>query len=99
MKQKQIDVYIMLPGEAPYKARIDNTLEALQEIVGGYIEIVSFPKDLIVVCNEEGRLRGLPETCDVCGVDFCGPVIFAGADGEEITDCPVHMEPLIEELN
>ena len=99
MKQKQIDVYIMLPGEAPYKARIDNTLEALQEIVGGYIEVVSFPADLVVICNEEGRLKGMEPTCDVCGVDFCGPVIFAGADGEEITDCPVHMEPLIEELN
>lgn len=37
----------------------DYTLEELQEIVGGYIEIVPFGMNLLVV-NEEGKLLGLP---------------------------------------
>lgn len=94
---KQIEVYIMLPGDYPYKTRIDNTLEALQEIVGGYIETVSFPANLVVICNEEGRLKGLEPTCTVCGVDFCGPVIFAGVDGDDLADCPIRVEPLLQE--
>lgn len=38
------------------------TLEELQEVVGGYIEIVRSYQDLdeVLVVNEEGRLKGLP---------------------------------------
>jgi hypothetical protein len=40
---------------------IDNTLETLQEIVGGYIEIpflsqVFFENDIDIIINEEGKL-------------------------------------------
>jgi len=34
-------------------------LEQLSKIVGGYIEVVYIPGRLIV-CNEEGKLNGLP---------------------------------------
>lgn len=35
------------------------SLEELQNIVGGYIEIVRLPNDQIMVVNEEGHLLGL----------------------------------------
>jgi len=38
----------------------DFKLEELQEIVGGYIEVVWFPNDKIMVINEEGKLLNLP---------------------------------------
>jgi hypothetical protein len=38
----------------------DFSLEELQEIVGGYIEIVSLMDDEIMVINEEGKLIDLP---------------------------------------
>ncbi len=41
---------------------IENTLEALQEFVDGYIEVFYIGNDLLVVCNEEGKLRGLDIT-------------------------------------
>lgn len=41
---------------------IENELPALQQWVGGYIEIVPLAAELAVVCNEEGKLRGLPVT-------------------------------------
>lgn len=39
---------------------IPNTLQALQKVVGGYIEIAKVGDNLIAVCNEEGMLEGLP---------------------------------------
>lgn len=36
------------------------SLKELQEAVEGYIEIVRLENDLIMVVNEEGRLRNLP---------------------------------------
>lgn len=43
-------------------AEIDNSLEALQAAVGGYIEVVPLTSKLAVICNEEGKLIGLPVT-------------------------------------
>ena len=37
-------------------------LKQLQEIVGGYIEIIQLPKkEKLMVLNEEGKLEGLPQ--------------------------------------
>lgn len=37
----------------------DFSLEELQAVVGGYIEIVKFSDGHLLVCNEEGKLMGL----------------------------------------
>lgn len=46
---------------------IENTLEALQAAVGGYIEVVPLTARLCVICNEEGKLLGLPVTAALVG--------------------------------
>mgnify|MGYP002768631405 FL=1 len=74
------------PGRMPTVRNVSNDLRALQDIVGGYIETVTFTDDCCAICNEEGRLRGMAPNICFCGVDFVGPVIFVGADGEEFTD-------------
>lgn len=63
---------------------IENTLEAFQELVGGYIETFTFSTDTTLVINEEGRLLGLPVNMDFFGHRFFGPMIFVGYndDGE-----------------
>lgn len=38
----------------------DFTLEELQKIVGGYIEVVRLDDGAIMIINEEGKLHGLP---------------------------------------
>lgn len=65
---------------------LPNTLEALQQAVGGYIEVVPLTEQLCVICNEEGKLLGLPPVAamparrDV----LCGPLIICRTtqDGE-----------------
>lgn len=37
------------------------TLEYMQKVVGGYIEIVPLQDGRLLVCNEEGKIQGLPE--------------------------------------
>jgi hypothetical protein len=39
--------------------KTDWKLEELQKIVGGYIEVLTLDKRLIMIINEEGKLSGL----------------------------------------
>ena len=75
------------PGCAPELIDIDNTLETLQTEVGGYIETVSIA-DVVIICNEEGRLCGLPYNCRFVGVDFVGPILVVGRNKDEFCDVP-----------
>jgi len=61
MREDKIRIMVIAPAEDAYITEIDNTLEAEQEIVGGYIECISPFSDMDVdlVCNEEGKLLGL----------------------------------------
>ena len=84
----KISVAIKRPGMAPYRTNISNTLENLQRTVGGYIETVTLCDDLVVICNEEGRLKGLPYNCEICGVKFVGDIIICGVKEDEFADLP-----------
>lgn len=79
------------PGYAPEVIDIPNTLEALQEKVGGCIETVTFATGAAIICNEEGRLMGLPYNCNLLGVSFVGPILIVGIDGEEFAGLPEDM--------
>lgn len=60
--QEKIKVLVVEPMEIPRVQEIDNDLKAMQEIVGGLIEPVPLYEDpeVCLVCNEEGKLLGLP---------------------------------------
>lgn len=50
---------------------------------------MTIAEDCAIICNEEGRLLGMPHNCIVCGVDFVGPIVFVGVDGEEFSDLTI----------
>lgn len=81
-KDPEIICVIKDPGERSIVASIPNTLEALQTAVGGPIETVTIASDLVLICNEEGRLLDLPFHCTVCGIDFVGPILAVGVSGD-----------------
>lgn len=56
--EEKILVAVKKVDEAVDFVEIDNTLEAAQAIVGGYIEIVEVDDGLYMVCDEEGKLKG-----------------------------------------
>ena len=64
-------------GQPPVIEELDNTLEAMHDFVGGYIEVLPLTRDgLVLVCNEEGKInsskanRKLPHGGDVIFGDF-----------------------------
>lgn len=71
------------PGQNPRITEIENNLTALQEAVGGYIETVTLAKDCCIICNEEGRLQGLPYNLTFGGISFVGTILFVGVVGDE----------------
>lgn len=56
----------------------DVQLEEMQEIVGGYIEIVRLDEKTIMVVNEEGLVYNLPynaKASRLCGIPIVGDVL------------------------
>ena len=90
----KIRVIVKTPDQVIGKVqKIDNTLEALQEIVGGRIETVTVRNGtVVIICNEEGLLEGLPYNCEIEDNLFVGTIIAAGVDGEEFADLPIVRE-------
>lgn len=74
------------PGQEPQIIDVENSLEALQLEVDGWIETVTFAEDDCVICNEEGRIQGLPFNLELMGVLFFGTILIVGVDGENFTD-------------
>jgi len=77
---------------------IPNTLKALQEAVGGYIETVTLDNGVVLICNEEARLRDMPYNFTVRRMvhtflpvsnPIFGTVIACGAEGDEFADIPI----------
>lgn len=70
---------------------IENELKPMQEFVGGYIEVVTMPNGLVVVCDEEGSLKNYPHCADIdiaingktACYSFVGNIFICGTDGEE----------------
>ena len=55
-------IIIVEGGKKPYEAELEHNLESMRRCVGGDIEAVYEPggRDAALVCNDEGKLLGLP---------------------------------------
>ncbi len=81
--QEQLRVLKIEPGKAPEEVTMPNTQEAFQTAVGGDIEAVGLDSGVVLICNEEGKLMGLPANRQVGGDTIAGTFLIAGsADGE-----------------
>ena len=89
-ENKKIRILYKEVGKEPQIMFIDNTLEAKQKLVGGLIEVVPY-EDVLIICNEEGKLLNMPPNlvfeydyiagnCFVIGDDY------KNADFKSLTD-------------
>ena len=92
-------VLMVEPGKAPDRLELNPGLEAMQEAVGGLIQILyPFAEPVALVCNEEGKLLGLPANRalrDESGTVYdivCGTFFLCGAPPDSDT-----LEGLTEE--
>lgn len=77
------------PMQAAKPIQLPDTLKALQDAVGGYIEAVTpFDDPVVIICNEEGLVQNLPmnralytKNGEVSNV-ICGSFLVLGS-GEE----------------
>lgn len=97
---------IVEPGAPPNAAGIDHNLSSMQKIVGGLIQaIYPFEEEVALICNDEGKLMGLPpnrvlrhpETGEIYDV-VVGTFFLCAAPSdsdnfESLTDEQIHRYP------
>lgn len=103
---KKIKVLLVEPLKKVSVIDIDNTLEAQQKIVGGYIEHVSlYPDEAAIICNEEGKLLGMEpnrplfsegQMCDIIAGTFL--IVGAPADSDDYSSLPDELIKKYSEL-
>ena len=83
---------LKIEGCTVVPVNIENTLDALQAAVDGYIEAVTLvPGKAVMIVNEEGLLRGMPYNAFatlIAARNIVGPALIVGVDGDEFTDIP-----------
>ena len=84
----RIRVLVKEPGKLAEVREIENTLAAVQRIIGGHIEALRISEDIACYMHDEGKLIKLAPNLAVparsaSGFDIiCGPVMFFRSDGE-----------------
>ena len=60
-KVETISVLLIQSGKYPKSVEIEDSLEAMQAVVGGDIEeYMPFEDEVALICNDEGKVNGLP---------------------------------------
>jgi len=59
MNDNKIRVLLVNPGEVPKTIELENTLDAMQKTVEGYIEEIYISDDIALICNETGKINSL----------------------------------------
>lgn len=78
-------IIIKAPGEKPETVEYEQLqLKDMQEIVGGYIEVVNIGNNVVMVLNEEGKLEGLKPNIGIRGDVIVGTIFFCGTDEEDM---------------
>ena len=83
-----IKVLVKDPGKAPVITEVENTLEAFQELIGGNIEAVTKKDGLVMLVDEEGKIKGLPANFKDYRLEdmIVGRAIFVGDAGDDFCD-------------
>lgn len=78
------------PGRVPEIRDIDGSLETLQKLVGGNIEPITLNNGMVILCDEDGKLKGKEPNIYLERIKdtLVGNIIFLGEDGEEFADFP-----------
>jgi hypothetical protein len=97
MSEAKIKAIIKRPDERyGHSTYISKSLANLQRTVEGPIQTVSLGLSNVIICNEEGKLRGLPENFKIYRPYFhdtiVGTVIVVGVEEEDFTDVSVSFD-------
>lgn len=111
MNDEKISVLYVQAGKYPEVIEIEDNLESMQKLVGGYIEeYMPFEDEVAIVCNEEGKINGLQpnraiygemndgkkEVIDIVFGDFF--VCYAPVESEKFLSIPEDMKQKYSEM-
>ena len=82
MKENVLKVLKVKPHEHPEVYMLKNTLEAMQEAVGGYIDIIGLDGSVCILLNDEGKLIGLEGNRRIGSDIIVGDFFVCGSDEE-----------------
>lgn len=100
-QSNKISVLLVQPEKRPKLVEIGSSLEDMQAVVGGDIEeYMPFEDDVAIICNEEGKMNGLPlnravyneqthEMLDIVAGDFF--ITYAPIESEKFLSLPKEM--------
>ena len=97
VEDKKLRIIYKEVGKNPVVMEIDDTLEAKQKLVGGLIEVVPYKEDLLLVCNEEGKILNQKPNLDF-GYDYIAGNCFVVGDDFENAGFKSVSEEKIEEI-
>lgn len=69
-------------GKMPYVKEMADELAAIQREVQGLFQPVYVGENVILCCNEEGKLNGMAPNRRLGNDIICGPFFLVGDDGE-----------------
>lgn len=106
-ERDKIKVILCKPDERAEVVEIDDNLEVMQETVGGLIqEFMPWEDEVAIICNEEGKLTGLPlnrgirdengHLLDVMAGDFF--FCYAPIESERFLSMPPDLEEKYKEM-
>ena len=81
-KENKIKIVLKKVGKEPEVIDIENTLDAKQELVDGLIEVARVTDDILLICNEEGKIDNLPPNLLFDYDYIAGDCFFIGDDYE-----------------
>ena len=86
---RKLNVIIKTPYEAVgHTAVIEDSTEALKEIVGGDIESVTVD-DIVIITNDIAKILCMPYNCRLFGIDFSGTIVLLGFEEDRFADVPL----------
>ena len=105
-ERDKIRVIVCRVDERAEVIEIDDKLEAMQEVVGGLIqEYMPWEDEVAIICNEEGKMMGLPlnrgirsdegQLQDIIAGDFF--ICYAPIESERFLSMPPELEAKYKE--
>lgn len=106
-EDNRLTVLLVPVGKPPRVVKIDDELEAMQDLVGGYIEeYMPFDEDVAIICNEEGKFNGMKpnravrndehDYMDIIYGDFF--LVLAPIDDENFKSLPADLVAKYQEI-
>lgn len=93
-EEPEMTIVVKEVGKRPEVREIEGTLKEMQAIVDGNIEAIYLPDGLVMVCDEEGKIKDKTDNFRFGWDYIVGDVFFVGAGEEDfvsLTDEQVEM--------